>query len=150
MLSLAFWIGAILFFSIGVAPVAFQVLSSQEAGEIVRRSLRMLHYLGLSCGLLFLLASLLLAPVRRLGVSLVFFMVLLTAISNWLVTPRIERLRASRDIYSEGFSRLHHASTGLEGAVLLMGCIALCRLDRPRSATPGTTGIFRLSSSRDL
>jgi hypothetical protein len=133
LLALTLWIGAIFFFSIGVAPVAFRIFPSQEAGEMVRGSLRTLHVLGLVCGLLFLVTSLMVGRFRRFNVVLVLSMMLLTGISRWVITPKIEKLRQSRDIKSERFSRLHSASTGLEGAVLLMGCIAIWNASKSRA-----------------
>ncbi len=122
---LALWVGGIFFFSIGVAPVAFRIMPSQQAGEMVRGSLGVLHGLGLICGAAFLFHSLLRGSAQRLAQGLVLSMMLLTAISQWVVTPRIEELRRSRGVQSARFSRLHRASTSLEAGVLLMGFLAM-------------------------
>ena len=125
---LALWVGGIFFFAIGVAPVAFRIMPSQQAGEMVRGSLGVLHGLGLICGAAFLFHSLLHRRARRTVQGLVLSMMLLTAISQWVVTPRIEELRRSREVQSERFTRLHRASTSLEAVVLLMGFAAMWRV----------------------
>src|SRR5258706_4075871 len=125
---LALWAGGIFFFSIGVAPVAFRIMPSQQAGEMVRGSLSVLHGLGLICGAAFLFHSLLQEKAQRMAQGLVLGMLLLTAISQWVVTPKIEELRRSREVQSERFSRLHRASTSLEAVVLLMGFVAMWQI----------------------
>lgn len=128
LLPLVLWVGGIFFFSIGVAPVAFHNLPSQQAGEVVRGSLRVLHLMGLTCGVLYLVLSLLRLRLRiasALTLWLVAGMMALTAFSQWWITPRIEELRRKREVQSARFSRLHSASTGIEGMVLVIGLIAL-------------------------
>src|ERR1700722_15204537 len=57
--ALGTWVGAIIFFVVGVAPVAFAVLGSRDdAGALVRVSLGRLHTLGLICAVVFVVASL--------------------------------------------------------------------------------------------
>ncbi len=64
-LSLGLWLGSILFFGAVVAPTAFGVLPTRnEAGMIVSGSLAGLHWLGIVCGLLFLLATAILSLSR--------------------------------------------------------------------------------------
>ena len=93
-LSLVVWIGGIIFFSFVLAPAVFSLLSSQEAGGVVSRSLGSLHLIGLTCGVIFLAATLLteLKRARVLRV-LVVAMILLTAYSQFRITPKMQQIR---------------------------------------------------------
>lgn len=132
MLSL--WLGAIIFFAAAIAPNVFAVLSPHEggralAGDIVNRALTTLHYMGLSCGVVFLL----LAPRLRIANGLVLAMMMLTLISQFGITRRMHVIRSevALDQLSPGdprraeFDRLHKASTTTESAILLLGITAL-------------------------
>ena len=96
------WVGGLAFFAFVVAPVAFHSLASaHEAGLVVGGTLRVLHYLGLACGGLFLLLT---AAVRRLvgfgrfsiaEIVLDVAMLGLTAYSQFAVLPAMERYRTA-------------------------------------------------------
>jgi len=59
LLALAIWLGGLIFFPV-VAQTAFSILpSSHLAGEMVRDSLRELHWMGFVSGVVFLASSLL-------------------------------------------------------------------------------------------
>lgn len=129
LLALGLWLGAQLFFAIGVAPPVFSVLSPQSggralAGDIAGRALTILHLLGAMCGLVFLSFAWVTNRLVHLAAALVIAMLVLTAISQWVITPRIHALRP-RIEQDEGvrqqFGALHAASTGLEGIVFLCG-----------------------------
>ena len=137
ILSLVVWIGGIIFFSFVVAPAAFSLLPTQElAGRVVGRSLGALHYVGLICGAIFLLATFLIdlkrAMVLRAAVGL---MLLCTAISQFGITPQMQRVRAAvggsiqalppQDAGRAAFDRLHRFSVILEGVVLFGGLIVV-------------------------
>lgn len=138
------WLGAILLFAIAVAPNAFAVLTPHEggralAGDIVNRALAALHYFGLACGLLFLLLG-----VRRsvtLPNVVVAVMLLLTCISQFGISRRMHAIRgeASFESLTEAdsrrveFDRLHKASTTAEGAILVLGVIALIAESRRKT-----------------
>jgi hypothetical protein len=65
ILSLGLWIGSFFFFAVVVAPALFALLPSRQlAGIVVTRSLNSMHWIGMACGLVFLLCSLLLALVH--------------------------------------------------------------------------------------
>jgi uncharacterized membrane protein len=138
LLALIAWIGGIIFFAFVEAPALFTVLPSREmAGSVVSRSLAALHWMGLVSGVVFLAASLLYNNMRHAqlkplaaGHILVVLMLLLTAISQFAVTPRMRALRAEMKVIDnisfddprrEEFDRLHQWSTRLEGGVLLLG-----------------------------
>ena len=139
IVSLVLWIGGIVFFSFVVAPAAFSQLPSGQAARIVRISLIGLHYIGIVCGIVFLFATSL-VPLERATVlrSTLGLMLLCTAISQFGVTPQIERIRESvggsiqalpaKDAGRAAFDRLHQLSVALEGVVLLAGLGAIAIL----------------------
>ena len=50
LLALAAWIGAILFFSFGVAPIIFKVLAPEQAAKFVRALFPRYYAWGATCG----------------------------------------------------------------------------------------------------
>ncbi|MCU1308433.1 MAG: hypothetical protein JWN45_3128 [Acidobacteriaceae bacterium] len=133
-LSLVLWIGGIIFFSAVEAPAVFGVLTPVEggrhlAGEIVSRSLGALHWMGLVCGVVFLIASSIIHKTFRATQHLlVVAMLLLTAVSQFGITRRLAAIRAeapqlelASPAQRADFDRLHRLSTMTEGAVLLLG-----------------------------
>jgi hypothetical protein len=140
LLSLVVWIGGIAFFAFVLAPSVFHpgiLPSRQLAGAVVSRSLGILHWIGLSCGLVFLVTSTIDSQVVN-GVPallsprnlLVCAMILLTLISMFAISTRMLDLRNQMvflddvphdDARRLEFNRLHVWSTRLESAVLLLG-----------------------------
>ena len=149
-LSLSVWLGSVVFLSFAVAPGAFAVLGSREqAGMVVGMALGRLHWIGIVCGLVFLVAHALgtksLPSITDLAVLAVVLMLTLTVVSQFAVTPRIAHLRAemkaqfgSVDATPPGnalrveFNRFHQYSVWLESGVLLAGVLALALLVRGR------------------
>jgi len=147
-LSLSVWLGSVVFLSFAVAPGAFAVLGSREqAGAVVGMALGRLHWIGIMCGVVFLVARALgaksLPALTDLAVLAVVLMLLLTLVSQFAVTPRIAHLRAemksqfgSVDAAPPGnelrvqFNRLHQYSVWLESGVLLAAVLALTLLAR--------------------
>jgi hypothetical protein len=144
LLALSLWLGSDVFLSFVVAPGAFRVLASRDqAGAMVGFALTRMHWGGILCGLVFLLARL--RGNKSLGAPTVSpalcvtLMILLTAISQLTVTPRMADLRtrmgsiAATDISSPllaEFTRLHAVSVSLESGVLLAGFAAIYLLVR--------------------
>jgi len=142
LLSLIVWIGGLIFFAFVVAPAAFAVLPSRHlAGNIVGRSLGILHWMGIFSGLVFLASSLIYNQLTR-GTAHIFtarhviivLMLALTLISQFGIIPRMDTLRASvGEIDSVPpdnsarvqFDALHIWSTRVEGGVLLLGLVAV-------------------------
>ena len=138
-LALSLWLGSDVFLSFVVAPGAFRILPSRDqAGAIVGHSLWWMHFLGVTCGIVLLIArflrtrsfSALVAP----AALCVFLMILLTVVSQHTVSPRMAALRVqmgSIEATQPGspllaeFSRLHRLSISLESGVLLAGLAAL-------------------------
>ena len=140
LLSLVAWVGGILFFAFVVAPTVFHqgiLPSRQLAGAVVSRSLGILHWIGLTSGLVFLVTSMIQSQVTTGVVAplaarnlLVYAMIALTLISMFGISTRMLALRNDMvfidnvphdDARRVEFNRLHEWSTRLESAVLLLG-----------------------------
>ena len=145
-LGLSIWLGSDVFLSFVVAPGAFSVLASRDqAGAMVGYSLTRMHWLGVFCGVLILLARLLRTRNIASPVALcVMLMIVLTLASQITVSPKMATLRtqmgsiqastADNPLLAE-FFRLHRISVSLESAVLLTGFAALYLLVREMSPT---------------
>jgi uncharacterized membrane protein len=145
-LALVVWLGGIIFFIV-LAPTAFSVLPSHPiAALLIGPMLSKLHWMGISAGAIFLLCS---AVSRRTVSARTFFlqnllialMLMLTAISQFFVMPRMAALRKPvgdiellpfTDPVRMQFNALHIWSTRLEGAVLLCGLVVLYCVSRER------------------
>jgi hypothetical protein len=138
LLSLVVWVGGIIFFAFVVAPTVFRVLPTHQlAGNVVSRSLGLLHGIGLTCGVVFVVTSMIDSAVVTgsaqpfaLRHLLVYLMILLTLVSMFAVGARMEVLKkdmvtiddvSQDDARRVEFNQLHVWSTRLEGTVLLMG-----------------------------
>src|SRR5690348_5097052 len=99
LLVLVVWLGSIIFFGAVMAPVLFKTLPSDIAGDVVGPSLNALHWIGLAAGIVFLgvfvaLSARLPKTIFDILVpALIFLMLLLTAVSQFYVIPRMETLR---------------------------------------------------------
>ena len=143
-LSLGLWLGAGAFLSFVVAPGAFSILGNRDAaGMMVGYSLARLHFAGIFLGLLFLVARLIrtrdFASFTTAAALCVVLMVLLTSLSQFTVSNRMELLKKQMvsvqntpedDPRRVEFYRLHHRSVAFEGAVLLLGFAGLFLLVR--------------------
>ncbi|HXZ81510.1 MAG TPA: DUF4149 domain-containing protein [Terriglobales bacterium] len=142
LLALVVWIGGIIFFAFILAPTVFSVLPTRHlAGQVVNRSLHLLHWTGIVSGIVFLAASMSYSATTlgsahpaALKHALVYLMIALTVISLFVVSAKMDALRTSMGIIDDvppsdarriEFNRLHHWSTRLEGAVLLLGLATL-------------------------
>lgn len=146
-LALSLWLGSDVFLSFVVAPGAFRILASRDqAGAIVGHSLWWLHFVGVTCGVILLLARLLrthsFATLVSPAALCVALMILLTVVSQHAVSPKMAALRVqmgSIEATAPGspllaeFSRLHRLSVGLESGVLLAGLAALYSMVRELS-----------------
>lgn len=142
LLSLVAWIGGLIFFAFVLAPTAFQVLPNTHlAGNVVGRSLGKLHWIAIVSGVVFLASSLVYSRmtsgtmhVFALRHVLIVLMLGLTLVSQFWIIPRMDTLRATvadfaavpiNDPVRVQFDSLHVWSTRVEGAVLLLGLIAV-------------------------
>ena len=142
LLSLVVWIGGLIFFAFVLAPTAFQVLPNTHlAGNVVGRALGKLHWMAIISGVVFLLISLLYsyltqgtAHVFAMRHILICLMLALTLFSQLWIIPRMDTLRAQvgdfaavplTDPARVQFDALHVWSTRVEGAVLILGLVAV-------------------------
>jgi uncharacterized membrane protein len=155
LLSLVVWIGGLIFFAFVLAPTVFApgvLPNTHLAGNIVGRSLSKLHWIAIFSGLIFLASSLLYsritdgtAHVFAMRHVLICLMLGLTLLSQFWIIPRMDVLRASVSDFATvaldnparvQFDALHAWSTRVEGAVLLLGLVAVyltaSALYRPR------------------
>ena len=141
-LALVVWLGGLIFFAFVLAPTVFTVLPTRHlAGNVVARALSSLHWIGVVCGIVFLVCSMLYSQLAK-GTPRVFaarhvlivLMLVLTLISQFNIMPRMDTLRASiGEIDSVPpsnparmqFDALHAWSTRVEGGVLLLGLVAV-------------------------
>ena len=146
-LVLGLWLGALVFFGAVLAPIAFSQLPPlfatpaagiHAAGMIVGGSLVRLHWIGLFCGLIFLVVSVAARAHYRTIIPqavLVLVMMLLSAYSQFSIIPRMDTAResvggnveavAANNPGRQIFDRLHQRSVHVEGLVLLCGVGAL-------------------------
>jgi len=142
LLSLVVWIGGLIFFAFVLAPTVFAVLPTRQlAGSVVSRSLGILHWIAICCGVVFAVTSLLDSHVVH-GVAepfavrnlLIYAMIILTLVGTLGIAPRMLALRDQMnpvdavphdDARRVEFNRLHHWSTRVEGSVLALGLVVL-------------------------
>jgi uncharacterized membrane protein len=142
LLSLVAWIGGLVFFAFVLAPTAFQVLPNTHlAGNVVGRALGKLHWLAIFSGIVFLISSLLYSRVTQGSAHvfaarhvLIILMLALTLFSQYWIISRMDTLRAKvsdfaavtlNDPARMQFDTLHAWSTRVEGAVLVLGLVAV-------------------------
>jgi uncharacterized membrane protein len=142
VLSLVVWIGGLIFFAFVLAPTAFGVLPDTHlAGNVVGRALGKLHWIAIFAGIVFLFSSLLYSRLTEGTVHafamrnvLIVLMLGLTLFSQFWIIPRMDTLRAQVGNFATAaldnparaqFDALHVWSTRVEGAVLLLGLVAV-------------------------
>jgi len=138
-LGLGLWLGSDVFLSFVVAPGAFRILASRDsAGAMVGYALWWMHMMGVVCGIVILLARLArtrtFASLATPAALCVVLMILLTVVSQHVVSPKMAGLRvqmgsiqataADSPLLVE-FSKLHRISVSLESGVLLVGLAAM-------------------------
>jgi hypothetical protein len=141
MLSLAIWLGGIIFFAFVLAPTVFSVLPTRNlAGMVVSRSLARLHWIGLFSGIAYLVFSLVHSRLAgsfqpfALRHLLVLLMIALVLIAQFGIAGKMNRLRADMGVIDSvaqddprrlEFNRLHLWSTRAEGTILILGLAVL-------------------------
>ena len=144
LLSLVVWIGGLIFFAFVLAPTVFHpgVLPTRQlAGNVVNRSLGILHWMAICCGLVFAVTSMVESRVVN-GTAepfatrhlLIYGMIVLTLIGMFGVSAKMQVLRQQMAVIDDvpqddarriEFNRLHVWSTRIEGTVLVMGLALL-------------------------
>jgi len=142
LLSLVVWIGGLIFFAFVLAPTVFSVLPTRQlAGNVVNRSLGILHWMAISCGVVFAITSMIdsrvvdgvVAPFALRNL-LIYLMLILTLVGMFGIASRMGVLRQEMGVIDElphdnplrvEFNRLHVWSTRIEGSVLVLGLALL-------------------------
>lgn len=136
ILALGIWIGSIVFFSFGVAPVLFRVLSPTDAGKVVRAVFPVYYLIGIVCGVVAVITLLVLSrqagwsPAVLLPVGLLLVMVVINLYARQSLMPRINAARDAGEAQQERFDRLHRQSVILNGIVLVLGLIVMALIAR--------------------
>jgi uncharacterized membrane protein len=147
LLALIVWIGGVIFLAFVEAPTAFTpglLPTRHMAGSIVGRSLDLLHAMAIVSGFVFLIASgvyyrMTVGNAHPLAIRhlLIVLMLAITMISQFAVSPKMHALRAQEGVIDDlpmdspvrtEFNRLHIWSENMEGAVLLLGLLAVFRI----------------------
>lgn len=143
-LGLGLWLGSDVFLSFVVAPGAFGVLASRDqAGAMVGFALTRMHFGGIICGVIFLLARVArtrsVASLASPAALCVLVMIAATLISQFTISAKMAALRtqmgsiqataADNPLLAE-FSSLHRVSVSLESVVLLAAITAMFLLVR--------------------
>jgi len=147
VLALTAWVGSILFFSFGVAPVVFKVLDPASAAKFLRALFPRYYAWGATAGAVALpafVAGPLSFPEYRgpmVGVQAlaILLCILLMLYAGNSLTPAINAARDAGPSCDTQFERLHRRSVRLNALVLVVGCLLLARFaTRP---SPRTSGI---------
>jgi uncharacterized membrane protein len=142
LVSLVVWVGGLIFFAFVLAPTVFHpgiLPARQFAGNVVNRSLGIMHWMGLICGIVFATTSMIDARVVdgaaqpfSLRNLLIYAMIILTLIAMFGIASRMTELRNQMGFIDDvphddarrvEFNRLHVWSTRVEGAVMLLGLV---------------------------
>lgn len=149
--SLVGWLGAILFFSFGVAPIIFKVLDPEPAARFVR-ALFPRYYLWIAIASVVSLVTYtsrpLVYPELRAWENLIvqgslLAVILISLYCGNSLTPSINKARDAGESRKSLFDALHKRSVRLNSLMLLIGIICLFVFES-RSA-PQTAGIVELS-----
>jgi uncharacterized membrane protein len=141
LLTLAVWIGSIVFFSFAVAPTVFKTLKTEDAAALIRQIFSKYYFIGILCsGVGIVCVGLLLAD-RSFGKWPAILTLLLLAgmggTDLWLrqgVMPHMNHLRDQRAAVENSgkppdeelereWKALHSLSVQMNGVVLLCGLV---------------------------
>ena len=105
LLSLVVWIGGLIFFAFVLAPTVFAVLPTRQlAGNVVSRSLGIMHWMGISCGVVFAITSMVdsrvvdgvVAPFALRNL-VIYLMLILTLVGMFGIASRMLVLREANE-----------------------------------------------------
>lgn len=148
LLGMTAWLGAILFFSFGVAPIIFKVLEPGQAARFVRALFPRYYAWGATSSAIALAAftsGVLVRPEYRglsaLGqIILLLSGVLISLYCGNVLTPQINASRDAGPDQAGRFDRLHRRSVQLNGLMLLAGLVLIGgHAFRPDPTGPGVS-----------
>ena len=151
VLCLSAWVGSILFFSFGVAPIIFKELGSESGGKFVRALFPRYYAWGAVAGAIalpaFVAVPLCYPEYRGKGIAIQAMMILAGTLimlyGGNSLTPAINTARDSGAVNHDRFERLHRRSVRLNTLALVIGLgLLISFANRP---APRTTGIEELS-----
>jgi putative copper export protein len=140
LLSIAFWIGGMAFFSFLAAPSIFHVLPREEAGKVVADIFPKYYWQGIICGAIALATSVVLGVRERWNVLLIVrtvtIVVMLVGVlyAVAILQPKIQAVKAQVTSFESlspadplrlEFGRLHGRSFSVNAAVLLLGVVVV-------------------------
>lgn len=137
LLSLACWLGGMVFFAVLVTPAVFKVLPIAEAGKLLAVLFPRYYLFGYICGAIGLILAICLCAARMprtwwATAALALLIALgLTIYAGAVVRPRVDAIRTVTEEANPDparraeFDRLHHLSVMLNGGVMLLNLVAL-------------------------
>ncbi|HYB91086.1 MAG TPA: DUF4149 domain-containing protein [Candidatus Binataceae bacterium] len=137
LLSIACWLGAIVFFSFFTAPAIFQELPVAEAGKVIGAIFPRYYALGYAAGIVAVLLAAYFTAMREArgwwgGCALTLAVALgITLYAGGVLLPRVAQIRSVTEQQNPDaerkaeFDRLHHLSVVLNGMVLMLNLAAL-------------------------
>jgi putative copper export protein len=146
LVAMSAWLGGVLFFSFGVAPLIFRVLPAEYAARFVRAVFPVYYIWGATAGALALPATVcgpLAVPEMRgpsvaIRAGLILLGVLVMFYAGNVLTPAINAARDAGPAQAARFDRLHRRSVRLNALVLVLGLAALgLHVARPGPASSG-------------
>lgn len=144
LIALTAWVGSILFFSFGIAPILFQVLDAEAAGKFVRVIFPRYYLWGAISGAIALPSAVavplafpeLRGPWVGVRALVILASTLIMLYAGNSLTPRINESYDAGLAGRARFERLHKRSVRLNGLVLVLGLgllIAFAARPHPRS-----------------
>lgn len=143
LVTLAVWVGSIVFFSFAVAPTVFKVLKPEDAAKLQRAVFPKYYLVGMVCAAVGIVCVGILLVDRAFGkwpgILSLLLLAAMGATDLWLrqaVVPQMNDLRERRVVIIESgqqpepaleseWKSLHRLSVQLNGAVLLCGLALL-------------------------
>jgi hypothetical protein len=151
VVALSAWVGSILFFSFGVAPVIFSVLGEQMGGKFVRALFPRYYLWGAIAGAIALPAFVagplcyheFRGPMVGVQALVIVAGILCMLYGGNSLTPAINHARDAGPAGRDRFNQLHRRAVRLNGLVLLAGIGLLIAFGVRRA--PRTSGIVELT-----
>ena len=153
VISLTAWVGSILFFSFGVAPIIFKVLGSETGWKFERALFPRYYAWGAIAGAIalpaFVAVPLCYPEYRGKAIAIQAMMILAGTLimlyGGNSLTPAINAAREAGAVSQGRFEKLHRRSLRLNTLALLIGLgLLISFANRP---APSTAGIEELSPS---
>ena len=131
ILSLVCWVGSIIFFSFFTAPVIFNLLEREKAGEVVGVIFPRYYFLGYVCAVM-ALSSLVVSAQEIFSPKQILLLIMIIGwfYAGLVVSPKSKKLKTLRgltgsaeekELFEAKFKKAHSLAVKLNGIVLLAG-----------------------------